>query len=117
MLYYEDGLLVRAVTRGNGYVGNDVTSNVRTIREVPLRLKRAVTVAVRGEIFLTREDFRQLNSTMEIEYANPRNLTAGTIRRIRSSEVARLPCVSSSMRGSSLTDRCSRRPMRNFLMI
>ncbi|MCF7941119.1 MAG: NAD-dependent DNA ligase LigA [Spirochaetia bacterium] len=91
VLYYEDGLLVRAVTRGNGYVGNDVTSNVRTIREVPLRLKRAVTVAVRGEIFLTREDFRQLNSTMEIEYANPRNLTAGTIRRIRSSEVARLP--------------------------
>jgi len=54
VLYYENGRLARAITRGNGYVGNDVTANVMTIRTVPLRLHREVTVAVRGEVFLWR---------------------------------------------------------------
>ncbi len=91
VLYYEEGLFVRAVTRGNGYVGNDVTANVRTIRSVPLRLTRPVTIAVRGEIYLPKEAFNKLNASLETTYANPRNLAAGTIRRIKSSEVAKVP--------------------------
>ena len=91
VLYYEDGLLARAITRGNGFVGNDVTANVMTIRSVPLRLRRDVTMAVRGEIFLPVAQFYELNSKMDVPYANPRNLAAGSLRRIRSSEVAGIP--------------------------
>lgn len=91
VLYYEKGLLARAVTRGNGEVGNDVTGNVRTIGSVPLRLSRPVTVAVRGEIFLAKGRFAKVNAAMEEPYANPRNLAAGTLRRVKSSEVAAVP--------------------------
>jgi DNA ligase (NAD+) len=91
VLYYEEGRLARAVTRGNGLVGNDVTGNVRTIGAVPLLLARPVTVAVRGEIFLPRPLFDSINTRMETPYANPRNLAAGTLRRVKSSEVAAVP--------------------------
>lgn len=91
VLYYEKGLLVRAVTRGNGMVGNDVTANLKTIASIPLRLPEEVDVAVRGEVFLPKEEFLELNKRMETPYANPRNLAAGTIRRIKSSEVAKVP--------------------------
>lgn len=91
VLYYEKGVLVRAVTRGNGLVGNDVTANLKTIASIPLRLPEEVNLAVRGEVFLPKEAFILLNRGMESPYANPRNLTAGTIRRIKSSEVAKVP--------------------------
>jgi DNA ligase (NAD+) len=91
VLYYEAGRLARAVTRGNGYVGNDVTANVKTIRAVPLRLNQDMTIAVRGEIYLPLDRFNELNARMETPYANPRNLAAGSLRRIRSSEVAAVP--------------------------
>lgn len=91
VLYYEKGVLARAVTRGNGLVGNDVTPNVKTIGAIPLRLTRALTVAVRGEIFLARGLFAEVNSGMEEPYANPRNLAAGTLRRVKSREVAAIP--------------------------
>ncbi len=91
VLYYEKGLLVRAVTRGNGFVGNDVTANVRTIHSVPLRLSEPVDIAVRGEVFLKKAEFECINSTLIEPYANPRNLAAGTIRRNRSSETAQVP--------------------------
>ncbi|MBQ7507807.1 MAG: NAD-dependent DNA ligase LigA [Spirochaetales bacterium] len=91
VLYYEKGLLVRAVTRGNGFVGNDVTANVRTIHSVPLRLSEPVDIAVRGEVFLKKAEFERINSTLIEPYANPRNLAAGTIRRNRSSETAQVP--------------------------
>nr|WP_319473244.1 NAD-dependent DNA ligase LigA [uncultured Sphaerochaeta sp.] len=91
VLYYEEGYLVRAVTRGNGTIGNDVTANVKTIASIPLRLSESVTVAVRGEVYLPKDKFEALNSQMEVPYANPRNLAAGTIRRIKSSEVAKVP--------------------------
>ncbi|MBT3275302.1 MAG: NAD-dependent DNA ligase LigA [Spirochaetales bacterium] len=91
VLYYENGRLVRAITRGNGYVGNDVTANLMTVRSVPLRLNKDVTLAVRGEIYLPVDKFDDLNKQMETPYANPRNLAAGSIRRIRSSEVAGIP--------------------------
>ncbi len=91
VLYYEEGLLQRAVTRGNGYVGNDVTENVKTIGSVPLRLFDPVSVAVRGEIYLAKDAFQRINDTFETQYANPRNLAAGTIRRYKSAEVASVP--------------------------
>ena len=91
VLYYEAGRLARALTRGNGLVGNDVTANVRTIGAVPLRLARPVDIAVRGEIYLPRPLFDRINASMDVPYANPRNLAAGTLRRVKSAEVAKVP--------------------------
>ena len=88
VLYYENGILTRAVTRGNGFVGNDVTENVRTVRSVPLRIPYEGKLAVRGEIYLPKKDFEVLNKTLEVPFANPRNLTAGVIRRKQSREAA-----------------------------
>ncbi len=91
VLYYEKGVLSRAVTRGNGFVGNDVTANVKTIKAVPLRLTEPVDIAVRGEVFLRKSEFERINATLAEPYANPRNLAAGTIRRNKSSETAQVP--------------------------
>lgn len=91
VLYYEHGLLARAVTRGNGFIGNDVTANVKTIHSVPLRLTETVDIAVRGEVFLRKAEFERINATLSEPYANPRNLAAGTIRRNKSSETAQVP--------------------------
>lgn len=104
VLYYEEGRLVRAVTRGNGYVGNDVTDNVKTIRTVPLRLRQDVTIAVRGEIFLPVARFEALNAEMEEPYANPRNLAAGTLRRVKSADVAAVPLDMLTYEGHSGED-------------
>jgi len=91
VLYYKNGILDLAATRGNGSVGNDITDNVRTIKSVPLRLTEAVDIVVRGEIFLPLAEFENLNSQMEVPFANPRNLTAGTLRRKKSIDVAAIP--------------------------
>ncbi len=94
VLYYEDGMLARAVTRGNGEVGNDVTPNIMTIKSVPLKLPESLTIAVRGEVYLPKKDFLRLNALEEDERkraANPRNLAAGTVRRQKSSEAAMVP--------------------------
>jgi len=84
-LLYEHGRLVRAVTRGSGVVGDDVTANARTIRQLPLVLDNApARVEVRGEVYLARSVFERLNlerrEAGEPELANPRNATAGSIR-------------------------------------
>ena len=87
-LHYENGILVRAVTRGDGLVGEDVTMNVRTIENVPLRLAGPVPprVEIRGEIVIFKEDFEKLNEQQaragEKPFANPRNLAAGSIRQL-----------------------------------
>ena len=93
VLYYEKGLLVRGVTRGNGEVGNDVTVNIRTIGSVPLRLSEDIDIAVRGEVFLSKEAFLAVNSKLDDDKkaANPRNLAAGTVRRQKSSEASLVP--------------------------
>lgn len=93
VLYYEKGILVHGVTRGNGEVGNDVTGNVKTIASIPLRLSEPVDIAVRGEVFLPKADFIRLNAAFDEDdkAANPRNLAAGTIRRQKSSETAAVP--------------------------
>ncbi|MDN6161165.1 MAG: NAD-dependent DNA ligase LigA [Atopostipes sp.] len=86
VLSYEDGLLVQAATRGDGYVGEDVTENIRAIAAIPLRLREEVDAEIRGEIYLPKESFVQLNKERESEgkatFANPRNAAAGTLRNL-----------------------------------
>jgi len=93
-LWYEDGKFVRAVTRGDGFIGEDVTANVRTIESVPFELRGAKgfehflrgRTEIRGEIIIHKKDFEALNKTREAEskptYANPRNTAAGSIRQL-----------------------------------
>ena len=103
-LTYENGGLVRAVTRGNGIDGDDITANAKTIRTLPQELKRAGSrgtrgtpipdfVEIRGEIYMTLAEFERINREREeageAPFANPRNLTAGTIKQLDTREVAR----------------------------
>jgi len=93
-LIYQDGLFTQAITRGDSYIGEDVTANVRTIKNIPLRLRNVAgfdyfskgRTEVRGEIVMLKKDFEKLNkirlSAGEQEFANPRNLAAGTIRQL-----------------------------------
>ncbi|WKZ26974.1 MAG: NAD-dependent DNA ligase LigA [Candidatus Paceibacterota bacterium] len=87
-LVYRDGVLVQASTRGDGFVGEDVTQNVRTIEAIPLRLEGAHVgeLAIRGEAFVTKEELERINREQESNgqkvYANPRNLAAGSIRQL-----------------------------------
>jgi DNA ligase (NAD+) len=91
VLYYDQGELRYALTRGNGFVGNDVSDNVRTISQVPLRIAESGRLAVRGEIYIKREDFERYNAGLAEKYANPRNLAAGTLRNLKSALAARVP--------------------------
>lgn len=94
-LTYDDGLLVRGATRGDGERGDDVTPNVRTIRAIPLRLKGAPPgrLEIRGEVYLPRASFERTNRERERDglplFANPRNAAAGTMRHLDASLVAR----------------------------
>ncbi len=94
-LIYENGTLVRGVTRGDSFVGEDVTRNIRTIESIPLKLHgdHSASLEVRGEIVMYKKDFEKLNtkqrSAGEPEYKNPRNLAAGTIRQLDAKLVAR----------------------------
>ncbi len=96
-IVYEDGALVRAVTRGDGVVGDDVTRNVKTIKSVPLYLKGdfPAKLEVRGEIFMPRAGFDQINQMRtaqgETPFANPRNAAAGSLKLQNSSQVAKRP--------------------------
>ncbi|MDY0168837.1 MAG: NAD-dependent DNA ligase LigA [Thermoguttaceae bacterium] len=88
-LLYEDGRLVRGATRGNGVTGDDITHNVRTIRDVPLRLAGddvPSVLEVRGEVYMTNSDLVRLNQRQQDEgkppFANTRNVTAGSIRQL-----------------------------------
>lgn len=91
VLYYKNGSLETALTRGNGFFGNEVTENVRTIRQVPLMIDQPLDCAVRGEIYITKSNFETYNSALENRYSNPRNLAAGSLRNIKSSVVSAIP--------------------------
>lgn len=103
MLIYEDGLLTTAITRGDGEVGEDVTQNIRTIKNVPLSLRDSKKyknflkgrTEVRGEVVMYKKDFELLNRQREQQglpvFANPRNLSAGTIRQLDPKLVAQRP--------------------------
>jgi DNA ligase (NAD+) len=97
-LTYEKGKFVRAVTRGNGVEGDDVTANVRTIHSLVKELRRSAhnpvpdLIEIRGEIYMTLAEFERINASRDEEgeerYANPRNLAAGTIKQLDPREVA-----------------------------
>lgn len=89
---YEKGQFMRAATRGNGLVGEDISENVKTIKSLPLTLNEAIDIEVRGEIFMPHKSFNQLNEE-RLEnnlplFANPRNAAAGTIRQLDSKVAA-----------------------------
>ena len=109
-LTYEGGQLMRAVTRGDGFQGDDVTTNIKTIRSVPLQLNGGPTVRfeVRGEIILPLDGFARMNEERidagEDPYMNPRNTAAGSIKLQDSALVAERPldCLVYSMKGNRL---------------
>ncbi|RLG11426.1 DNA ligase (NAD(+)) LigA [Candidatus Pacearchaeota archaeon] len=100
-LVYENGALVVGATRGDGYVGEDVTNNIKTIRSIPLRLRKFSDEApdipsridIRGEVFMTKDEFKRLNeeriSKGELPFANPRNAASGSLRQLDPSITAK----------------------------
>lgn len=96
-LHYENGHLVKAVTRGDGRVGEDVTANARTIRNIPLQLtgEYPKSFEIRGEVFIPLAAFDEMNAEREAlgleRYANPRNTASGTLKQLNSREVAKRP--------------------------
>jgi DNA ligase (NAD+) len=112
-LVYEDGVLVQGVTRGDGFVGEDVTANVRTIESVPLRLRAAAKhkefltgrTEIRGEIVMYKKDFEKLNAHRAEKglplFANPRNTAAGTVRQLDPKLVAARPLAIPWLRSDS----------------
>lgn len=93
-LHYENGFLVVGATRGDGSQGDDVTPNVKTIRSIPLKLKYKAegNIEVRGEVFLSRSQFKKINEELEMQgektFSNPRNSASGTLRMLDSAVVA-----------------------------
>ena len=87
-LEYVDGKFVRGATRGNGQVGEDVTENLQTIKNIPKTLKEKVTITVRGEVFISKKDFEKMNQEREEAeeelFANARNAAAGSLRQLDS---------------------------------
>ncbi|MBU8689964.1 NAD-dependent DNA ligase LigA [Priestia megaterium] len=85
-LRYEDGYLVLGATRGDGTTGENITENLKTIRSIPLRIKEALSMEVRGEAFMPRKSFEALNEAKmerdEVPFANPRNAAAGSLRQL-----------------------------------
>lgn len=92
-LIYENGVLVRAATRGDGVTGEDITINVKTIKSVPLRLNKDINIEVRGEIYMSKKSFDKANierrKNNEKEFANPRNAAAGSVRQLDSKITAK----------------------------
>ncbi|CAN5340768.1 NAD-dependent DNA ligase LigA [soil metagenome] len=93
-LHYENGILIAGATRGDGIVGDDVLNNVKTIKTISLGLKKAFAdrIEVRGEVFMARSVFEEINAELEMQgektYANPRNFASGTLRQLDSLIVA-----------------------------
>ena len=92
-LTYEKGVFVKGATRGNGQVGEDITENLKTIKNIPQILKEPVDIIVRGEVFIGKEDFEKLNDELEEgeKFANARNLAAGSLRQLDSSICKKRP--------------------------
>jgi len=86
ILKYEKGRLVQGASRGNGISGEDITSNIKTIKSIPLRLKEDVDIEIRGEVYISKDDFEKINKDRiendQSAFANPRNAAAGSVRQL-----------------------------------
>lgn len=108
-LTYENGLLIRGATRGDGFVGEDVTENIKTIKTVPLRIPYTGKLEVRGEVYMPRSSFEKLNLAREAKgeplFANPRNAAAGSLRQLDSRIAAErgLDIFVFNLQGSDMT--------------
>lgn len=95
VLSYESGIFVKGATRGDGIKGEDITSNLKTVKSIPLTLKEPVSLEVRGEVFIGKQDFEMLNGMREeMEeqiFANPRNAAAGSLRQLDTKITAQRP--------------------------
>ena len=94
-LEYVDGKFVKGATRGDGQIGEDVTDNLKTIKNIPKELKEKANVIVRGEVFISTKDFEKMNEEQEImdekTFANARNAAAGSLRQLDSRKTAKRP--------------------------
>ena len=94
-LEYKNGIFVRGSTRGNGLVGEDVTENLKTIKNIPQKLTENIDIIVRGEVFISKEDFEKMNQEREENeeelFANARNAAAGSLRQLDSSITKKRP--------------------------
>ncbi len=92
-LEYKNGEFIKGATRGNGQVGEDITENLKTIKNIPQKLKEDVDIIVRGEVFISKKDFDDLNEKQDEDnkFANARNLAAGSLRQLDSSITATRP--------------------------
>ena len=94
-LKYENGILVQGATRGDGNVGEDVTENVKTIKSIPKKLEEPINITVRGEVFISKDDFEKLNEEREVLgkplFANARNAAAGSLRQLDPKVTAERP--------------------------
>ena len=94
-LNYNDGVFDKGATRGNGVVGEDITENLKTVKSIPLNINQDNEVVVRGEVYISKENFENINKSQEEQglqlFANPRNLAAGTLRQLDSKLTAKRP--------------------------
>lgn len=94
-LTYNNGLFEKGATRGDGIVGEDISQNLKTVKSIPLRIKDQEEVVVRGEVFISKDDFKKVNEQQEKQglqlFANPRNLAAGSLRQLDSKLTAKRP--------------------------
>lgn len=92
---YKNGEFVRGATRGNGLIGEDVTNNIKTIKSIPMKLKEKIDIIVRGEVFISKNNFEELNKKREEEdqelFANARNAAAGSLRQLDSNITKQRP--------------------------
>lgn len=94
-LTYKNGFFEKGATRGNGVVGEDITENLRTVKTIPLKINDTEEVVVRGEVYISKQNFEKINELQEEQglqlFANPRNLAAGTLRQLDSKLTAKRP--------------------------
>ncbi|MCH1958663.1 NAD-dependent DNA ligase LigA [Romboutsia hominis] len=94
-LTYNNGLFEKGATRGDGIVGEDISQNLKTVKSIPLRIKDQEEVVVRGEVFISKDDFKKVNEQQEKQglqlFANPRNLAAGSLRQLDPKLTAKRP--------------------------
>ncbi len=94
-LEYKEGKFIRGATRGNGLIGEDVTENLKTVKTIPMEIKDKINITVRGEVFISKKDFEEMNQEREENeeelFANARNAAAGSLRQLNSKVTAERP--------------------------